>query len=747
MFFTGENALIVSNRLPVSMKVNSDGSRYLSKSSGGLVSGLEKVHNQSNLIWLGYLGSKKDTSDLEFEDFLKTHKLRSLEISDDLYDKYYNGYANGILWPLFHNFLGIMSISDECFDAYSKVNQLFANEILKTSKDGDYIWIQDYQLMLLPKMLKDKNPSLKISYFHHIPFPTTEIFRVIPRRKDLLRGVLGADYIGFHTNDYVRHFLNSCQRLLGVEARANEVYHNFKSIKVGAHPLGVDFNKLAIPIEKEKNTCAIKRKYSQNKKISILGIDRLDYTKGISEKLHSFRKFLENYPEYLGKVQLTQICVPTREKILSYTEIKKEVEQLVGQINGQFGSEGYTPIQYIYRSISFQNIVKLYQNSDILLITPLRDGLNLVCKEYVASRTDDDGVLILSEFAGASCEMGEALLVNPYDVRKVANTLHLAINMEPSDRIIRMKSLRERISKNTNIDWCEKYIKSWKKYYSVDLFESKKLTTNKKMEISSYLLSKKRIFLFLDYDGSLTDIVDRPELALPSKRLLIALKLLSQNKNFSITINTGRPADFCDQYFKGLSINFVAEHGAFIKLKDEKSWHRPFSSLETMEESLLEDITNLFSMYVQSVKDSHIEKKKTCMVWHYRESDPIFAEEQATELYLNLKQLLAKTSCTPYRGKKSIEVRFTLANKGNGVEYILEKECWRKDEDALVTVGDDTTDEDMHRIHPKENLSIHIGKYNGMAKFFLDSPSNCLDLLEELIELNQDSKPPLSKFL
>lgn len=730
------NIIIVSNRLPVTIEKNEENKKIYKMSSGGLVTGLGAVHNNLNSMWLGFLEVPLDSS--EAKSLREDQRLIAIDIPKNSYDRYYNGYSNGIIWPLFHNFLGTMDFSEEYFDSYREVNKLFAEKILENCQDDSMIWIHDYQLMLVPQILKDHNPNLKISYFHHIPFPSSEIFRVIPARKMILRGLLGSDYIGFHTNDYLRHFLHAIQRLLGAETRANEIYYRSRSVKVMAHPLGIDFKKFAdSKIELDHIPLARDIPYSNKNQISILGVDRLDYTKGLLERLRSFHLLLKSFPQYVGKVQFTQICVPSRQKIGSYNEIKDEVERLVGQINGEFGKPGYTPIQYLYRSIPFQEMIKLFRTSDILMVTPLRDGLNLVCKEYIASRTDEDGILILSEFAGAASEMGEALIVNPYDIRKVTRSLRQAIEMDSKERKNRLKTLRERISINTNLKWSEQFIESWKNHYNDFQMDSKNLNLNRMEDVSDQILQKNRIFLFLDYDGTLTPIVNRPEMAIPSQQVMSLLYELSNNDKFSLSIVTGRPTEFCDLYFKDLAINIVAEHGSFIKERSSSSWNKPLSTIEDNTDGIFTEVKNLVETYCQSVKKSHMEIKKTCVVWHYRECEPLFSMDKAQELYLNLEQLLYKSPLTVYRGKKSLEVRLSQANKAYGVECVLAHEKWQKSVDALVTVGDDTTDEDMHRVYGKENFSIHIGKNSLLSKYLLKSPVELYQFLNLLIYKNK----------
>ncbi|MFW7379275.1 MAG: bifunctional alpha,alpha-trehalose-phosphate synthase (UDP-forming)/trehalose-phosphatase [Oligoflexus sp.] len=743
--FGDKKMLIVSNRLPISVADDGHGDMKIKLSSGGLVSGLREIHDNSNSQWIGYLGAgQRNKLHNNNQNPFAQDRLVPIDIPKKMYSNYYNGYANGVLWPLFHNFLATMSISDEFWEAYVQVNRIFAEEVLKLADKESFVWVHDYQLMLLPKFLKEQMPSLRIAYFHHIPFPSSEIFRAIPSRQDLIHGLLGADYIGFHTYDYVRHFMQSVQRLVGIQTGVNEVIFEDRPIKVSPHPLGVDFRSIDsvahnIPVDDSQDGSLASKEI-----IRFLGIDRLDYTKGLPERLQSFREFLKSYPEFLGKATLIQICVPSRQDIGSYNKIRASVERLVGQINGEFSKPGYTPIQYIFRSQPFEEVVRLYKTSDVCLVTPLRDGLNLVCKEFVAAKEHHDGVLILSEFAGAATEMGEAIQVNPYDVKEVARAMKQALLMSREERRQRMKALRLRLQINDNIAWAKNFVKSWVDHVKESVFDSVYLEKEVQNQLIDQVQDKKRIFVFLDYDGTLTPIVIRPEMATPSKAVDKLFASLGEVDHLKLAIVTGRPRQFCERYLSNYPVNIVSEHGSFVREKDAQEWQQPFQVPTEEFEKFRPEIIKLLTMAVQSVPGSHIEEKETCIVWHYREAEPKFATNQAQTLGESLQQMLAKTSLSVYHGKKSLEIRLTMANKGFGVEYFLEKENWDPEHDALLTIGDDTTDEDMHRIHIKNNISIHIGRPNAYSRYYLASPDELFEFLHRLAQrrmLKKKSSP------
>ncbi|SMF64476.1 bifunctional alpha,alpha-trehalose-phosphate synthase (UDP-forming)/trehalose-phosphatase [Pseudobacteriovorax antillogorgiicola] len=721
---------IVSNRLPVNYNDEAPAGQRLKASSGGLVTGLREIHEQSDSLWIGFLGQLQG-QDPELESYLKEHNLVPVHIRPKVYDKYYNGYANGTLWPLFHNFLASMSISDGHWKSYVEANHAFAKAIIDLLSPGDRIWVHDYQLMLLPQILREHQNDLKISYFHHIPFPSSEIFRAIPRRSELINGLLGADYIGFHTYDYARHFIQSAKRVAGAKTKINEIMFQDRPIKVAAHPLGVDFKAFAKT--KSLGTRILER-LRDSDRITFLGIDRLDYTKGLPERLKSFARFLELYPHFVGKARLIQICVPSRQNIGSYNKIRSQVERLVGKINGEFSRSDYIPVEYIFRSIPQEEVIELYQQADVMVVTPLRDGLNLVAKEYVAARTDGDGCLVLSEFAGAASEMGEALQVNPYDIETVAHTLNHALEMPPKERRERMQALRKRMKEHDNINWAQNFMAMWSQHEMDTRVNSKHLTKSEQFKLVEKIKNRERIFLFLDYDGTLAPIQDKPELAVPDKALDELMAALAPQSNIISTIVTGRPTSFCEQYLLKYGTHIAAEHGSFIRYSDDKDWEQVITVSAEDANSLQVEIMELLETYQHAVPKSHIEKKETCIVWHYRESEPEFAANQARILGESLEQMLNKTSWSVYHGKKAVEIRQSLAHKGYAVETVLDKFSWNRDDDALLTIGDDTTDEDMHRVHTKFNESIHIGSENAYSKYFLDSPANLYEFINLLIE-------------
>ncbi|CAM2005752.1 bifunctional alpha,alpha-trehalose-phosphate synthase (UDP-forming)/trehalose-phosphatase [Acanthopleuribacter pedis] len=726
--------LIISNRLPITVK-EENGTFDVRPSAGGLVAGLRGIHQNDNddTWWIGHGGVFGDDPFTRLRRELEPRKLVPVPIDQTTYDGYYNGMANNVIWPQFHYFPSMMHYQPRNWEAFEQANRAFADTALEVAKPGDWIWVHDYQLMLVPQMLRERAPNLRISYFHHIPFPSSEIFRTLPNRVALLRGLLGADLIGFHTYDYVRHFISSAVRLLGKDVYLDEITHGDRMVKVGAFPLGVDCESINAVCEELDHLAPPQQPFQElNAPLVMLGIDRLDYTKGIPERLEAFGRFLRKNPDYIGKAVLVQLCVPSRQKIPSYGELRARVERLVGQLNGEFGKPGYTPIHYLYQSFSQKDVVALYRKAQIALVTPLRDGLNLVCKEFVAAHTDEDGVVILSELAGAATEMGEALSVNPFDVEDMAAAMLRAATMEPAERQSRMRGLRKRILEFDNYVWCQTFLDSWANITETRADKSVKLEPHAFADFTEQLRKARRVFLFLDNDGTLTPIAARPELAIPPREVVELLRQFGLFGKMHVNIVTGRPREYCETYFGDLPLNLITEHGIFMRSRGEFEWE----SLIDLEDytSTRTEVKRLFDMFVRFVPGSHIEEKIACLVLHYRQAEPLFAESQAKLLIETLHALLGKTTLSVFPGKKTVEVRPLVADKGQAVEMVLTRHDFDPDQDVFFTIGDDTTDEFMYKIHPNNNFSIHVGKPNVHAHYYVEGPVEVALLLKHIHE-------------
>jgi trehalose 6-phosphate synthase/phosphatase len=530
--------IIVSNRLPLQI-TKLDNSFEFTPTSGGLATGMNSVHKGQKSLWVGWPGINDDEIDKKvwapLKKSLKNEGYFPVSLNRKELENFYFGLSNKSLWPLFHYFIEISVFNKEQWKSYQEVNQKFADSVLKNIEKGDTIWIHDYQLLLCPKMIKEVRPDVTIGFFLHIPFPSFEIFRIFPWREPLLEGMLGADLIGFHTYDYQRHFLSSVKRILRKEVSFNRVNIYGREVVVNTFPMGIDYNKFnqaaqthAHMSKAEKSD--LKKQLELHKKGAddgklILSIDRLDYTKGVVNRIKAFELFLTKYPEYLEKVRLVMLTVPSRSSVSDYKRLKKETDEIVGRVNGKFATINWTPIWYYYRAMNFDDLIDLYMTSDIAMITPVRDGMNLVAKEFIATRVNGDGVLILSEMAGASKELYESLLVNPFDLNQMADAILNAIQMPLEEQQKRNQTMQKRLQRYSVEYWANEFMKALKtKHLTAE--ESSVIKINKKIEeslVKTFKSVEKRM-IFLDYDGTLVGYNEKPKLATPDESLMQLLK-------------------------------------------------------------------------------------------------------------------------------------------------------------------------------------------------------------------------------
>ncbi|KAJ4375836.1 Trehalose-6-P synthase/phosphatase complex synthase subunit [Neocucurbitaria cava] len=457
--------LLVSNRLPITIKRSDEGKYEMSMSSGGLVSGLSGLSKTTTFQWYGWPGlevPEDEVSDLK-DQLKKEYNAVPIMLDDELADRHYNGFSNAIMWPLFHYHPGEITFDESAWEGYTDANRLFAKAVAKDVQDNDMVWVHDYHLMLMPAMLReeigDTKKNVKIGFFLHTPFPSSEIYRILPVRNEILLGVLHCDLIGFHTYDYARHFLSSCSRILGLATTPNGVEFHGKVVTVGAFPIGIDPEKFDEGLEKPKvqeRIAALEKKF-QGVKL-IVGVDRLDYIKGVPQKLHALEVFLTEHPEWIGKVVLVQVAVPSRQDVEEYQNLRAVVNELVGRINGKFGTIEFMPIHFMHKSVSFDELIALYSVSDVCLVSSTRDGMNLVSYEYIATQEKRHGVMILSEFTGAAQSLNGSLIVNPWNTEELADAIHDAVTMGDEQRTLNYQKLSKYVRKYTSAWWGESFV-------------------------------------------------------------------------------------------------------------------------------------------------------------------------------------------------------------------------------------------------------------------------------------------------
>ncbi len=726
--------IIVSNRLPISI-VKNDGELEYKPSAGGLATGLGSIYKEGDNIWLGwpgiYINSTKEKEVVTKE--LTKESMRPVFLKEQDIKLFYEGFSNSTIWPLFHYFPQYCQYSDTYWDAYVKVNKMFCKEILKYAKEDDIIWVHDYQLLLLPEMIRKELPNASIGYFNHIPFPSYEVFRLLPWRKQLLEGVLGADMIGFHTYDDMRHFLSAVSRIVGVDHEMGHLKFHGRIITVDALPMGIDYDKFANAAVSKDTQKEVKQFYrSLRSQRLILSIDRLDYSKGIPQRLHAFDKFLERYPDYQGKVSLILLVVPSRDNVDTYIKLKEELELLVGRINGKYSMLDWTPIHYFYRSLPFSKLTALYTMADVALVTPLRDGMNLVCKEFIASKLDKTGVLILSEMAGSAKELSEALLVNPNDQNQMVESIHRALTMPEEEQEARNIDMQSKLQRYNIFQWVDnfmdrlKYTKEQQKKHV-----AKHITPESEKEIiKAYKKAKKRLLL-LDYDGTLTGFHVIPGEAKPDEELLSIIKKLSKEKDTEVVVISGRDRQTLEDWLGHLPIEFVAEHGVWMKEKNG-NWQMT----EDLMQNWMAEIKPILDLYVDRTPGSFIEEKDYSLVWHYRKAEAGLGDLRGRELISNLQYLTSNMDIHIMEGNKVIEIKNAGIHKGKAALKFIN----RSHPDFVIALGDDYTDEDTFKVIPDDQYSVKVGFTATDAKYNIKSPVEVRQLLAQLADVKKKVK-------
>jgi len=726
-FASRGRVIIVSNRLPVTIsKVR--GRFEVHKSVGGLVSAIEPLHKAHHLTWIGAAGSAVKGSALNrlLNKGRRHAPYVPVEIDRREWDSYYMGFANRSLWPLFHYFVDYCVFDDREWKAYRQVNEKFAERVLRTVRKGDLVWIHDFHLMLLPKLLREAKMDVRIGFFLHTPFPSSEVFRTLPWRSEILNGLLGADLIGFHAYDYLRHFRSSLLRILGIESEMNLIPYHGRNITIDAIPVGADANLIQRMLQKRSVQTGLEELKKNTGQIKILlGVDRLDYTKGILERFVAYERFLVENPGWQGKVEFFQILVPSRVGVTNYAELKEKIDALVGRINAEYSNPNWTPIRCFFHQLDMEELVKYYARADVAVVTPLRDGMNLVAKEYLlAQREKESGVLILSEFCGAASELSDAIIVNPWNTRELTSAFKEAIEMPKEEVTRRYQAMLERLKEYSAENWGSRFVERLKETSERRKKLTPELTQTEKVVMKREWARSRRRLVFLDYDGTLTDLVGSPERAVPTDEIRRLIKLLTADATNLVVIVTGRPRSTIYQWLAPTGAYLCAEHGAWMW--DRHKWYRTYTAEEIHWK---EKIRPIMDIYASRTPGSFVEEKEDALAWHYRLCEPDYGAWQARDLIINLDELLKGLPLTYIRGKKVIEVRHRDVQKGLAWNWIKKT---KGTFDFILALGDDRTDEDLFKALPRKAWSIHVGSSESSALYRLTSPREVRSFLTSL---------------
>lgn len=722
--------IIVSNRLPFSLSEGGD----IKPSSGGLVTALSGVHSSAPRIWLGIAppGMTPEVWQAQPDELRSAYT--PVFVPDEAYEKYYNGIANDVFWPLFHYEGARIKFDPDNWRAFQAVNQRIAEAIGEIAEPGDYVWVHDFHLFLLPQYLRERDLGVRIGFFLHIPFPSSELFRQLPVRAELLKGLLGADLIGFHDYAYLRHFCNALLTILDLDSNMLHLHWQSREIRLGVFPVSIDVAHFMQVAAGEKTAACLSRyRESRGDTSLILGVDRLDYTKGLLLKLGMFKSLLESHPELQGQVSLLQIAIPTRQDVEEYQKLRAEFERMVGEINGAFSRPDYTPVQYMYSSVSFEELLALYRLADVLLVTSTRDGMNLVALEYIVSQPlEKPGMVVLSEFTGAASMLSSVLTINPWDACGSAEQIYAALHMPIDQRRSRMRTMQEFLSGYSASDWAQAFMEE------LTVADQEKPKRKRQIEIhpadSAFMQPFLQelsgpLLLFLDYDGTLVPIESEPSLAIMPDSTRALLAQLCEKPGLELVVISGRDAEFLTRQFAGLPLNLAAEHGAKLFERHRQEW---VSLIWTPIESWYPSAEKIMQDYTRRVPNSLIERKEFSIAWHYRQAPAKFGRYQAVKLKEELEAGLSNLPASVLSGSMVVEARAIEAHKGYFIRNFLES--WQSEQaDAkIMAIGDDVTDEDMMEALPEGSLTIKVGAAQSWARYRLQRQQQVLELLQAL---------------
>lgn len=724
--------VIISNRLPVTLKSSKEGERPMyHPSSGGLATGLSSLDSSINKLWIGWPGQITDGWEKEVirKDLLERDLVPVFLTAQDI-ELYYEGFSNDTIWPHFHYFTQYTAYRDDYWEAYKSVNRKFADEVIPLLNGDELVWVHDYQLMLLPAMIREAFPEISIGFFLHIPFPSYEVFRILPWREELLHGVLGSDLIGFHTYDYMRHFLSAAYRISGYDNNFAKLKVDNREITVDYFPMGIDYDKYANPPDadeksEDKEVAAIE-KLAQVHRL-ILSVDRLDYTKGIPQRIEAYSRFLQQNPEYCGDVCLVMIVVPSRDKVEHYQELKREIDLKAGVLNSMFGTFDWTPMRYMYRSVNFNQLTTLYNLADVAMITPVRDGMNLVAKEYVASKEHNSrGVLILSEMAGAAGELLESVIINPIDIQSMADSIKTALEMDEEEQAVRLKSMQKWLKKFDVSSWANRFMKQQIKITNMQKESRTNLLNDQEQDklLAAYQEAESRL-LVLDYDGTMMNFHVDPQAVAPDDELLSLIEGLQSDPKNKVVISTGRDRDTIEGWLGHLDVDFSTEHGVWRRR--EGRWTQAPGLNAAWKPQIRNSLENL----VDRTPGSFIEEKQYSIAWHYRNIDRDLGEKRVREFRDVLRYLTSNLDLQVLEGNKVVEIKNSGVNKGKAIGNWISD----RDYDFIFAVGDDHTDEDTFKAMPEEAYTVKVGLTRTDARYNILSVEAVRELLQAMTQM------------
>jgi trehalose 6-phosphate synthase/phosphatase len=718
--------IIVSNRLPTKVQRADDGLRF-QPSEGGLATGLGSIYRADGNVWVGWPGLEVADSEEQAQvtERLAADSMAPVFLTEAEIHDYYEGFSNGTLWPTFHYFSELATYEPAHWAAYQAVNEKFCQAVLALAGPDDTIWVHDYQLLLLPELLRAARPEATIGFFLHIPFPSYELMRVLPWGAELLRGMLGADLIGFHTFDYMHHFLSAVSHILGLPTQNGQVETPTRLVLVDAFPMGIDYERYA---QAAASDAALDYERTYRKVLRdtrvILSVDRLDYTKGIAQRLRAFEGLLRTHPEWVGQVSLLMVVVPSRDQVPQYAALKEEIDELVGRLNSQYSTISWNPILYFYRSFSFEELAAFYRLADVALVTPVRDGMNLVAKEFIASKANADGrgVLILSERAGAAQELSDAILINPTDTNQLVAAMHEALQMPEGEQRTRLDHMQELVRQYDVFAWTKLFLDrlAYSKIKQLTL-TTDLLDTPATAQLLADYAAAERPLLLLDYDGALqrAEPCDQPD-----KELLTLLADLGADPHNRVVIISGRDRAELDQKLGHLPLDFIAEHGVWLRRAGE-DWHL----FQEVQAAWKREFRSLLEQYVRRTAGSYIEEKDYLLAWHYSRADAGLGALRARELLSHLSFMASNTGLQVLEVDKVLEIRPADLHTGTAAARWLAADH----PDFMLALGGSRTDEDIFAVLPPSAYTVRMGRApRSLARYSVPSPAEMRQLLRSL---------------
>ncbi|MGO1228742.1 bifunctional alpha,alpha-trehalose-phosphate synthase (UDP-forming)/trehalose-phosphatase [Brachybacterium sp. AOP42-C2-15] len=739
--------VVVANRLPVDSRTLPDGATEWVTSPGGLVTAMESVmRNVDSGAWVGWGGSPGDAPDPFDADGMSLYPVR-LDQQD--IERYYEGFSNGTLWPLYHDVIVEPEFHRGWWDTYLSANRRFAQTAAQVAAEGGMIWVHDYQLQLVPQMIRASRSDVRIGFFNHIPFPAVELFSQLPKRNSVLRGLLGADLLGFQRESDSLNFVAAVRKLLGYHVEGKTIFvpglgaAPVREVQVQTFPISIDsaaVSALTEDPEIRERAAQLRRDLGEPEKI-VLGVDRLDYTKGIRHRLKAYGELLDDGSIDPHETVMIQVATPSRERVEAYRQLRDEIELIVGRINGEHAPIGRPAVSYQHHSFDRRDMTALFMAADVVLVTALRDGMNLVAKEYVASRPDLQGVLVLSEFAGAADELRAAVLVNPHDIDELKAATLRALAMPPEEQEEAMRSLRHQVMEQDVQAWAHSFLQQLEesrtpeqKTTPVVHLRGDKTSADAEIETALKDFTEvPRLLIASDFDGVLAPIVADRDAVQPDFPSLTALRELSELPGVAVALVSGRAlADLDALTNMPSSVVLVGSHGAEVGAlppwMQAEVVDKTALAMTPEKEDLLASITATLRRIARAHPGTEVETKPTAAVLHTRNAKGRGAIN-ATESALEYATTLPDVTVTP--GKEVVEFAVVHTSKGVAIDALARASA----ADAWLYLGDDVTDESVFAQLGAHDVGLKVGGGDTAATLRISDTEAVRGVLQRLLAL------------